>query len=80
MYIYMTVLTHTELFLIDNNLYDNYLISSKHYYGFNNIEQLIIKINKYMLKRTSTLNDNAYFLIEKNTEENYLKQLKKVLE
>lgn len=79
-YLYMTILTHTELFLLENNIYANYLIASKHYYSFTTTEQLISKINKLLTNRTSSLNDNAYFLIEKNTENYYLEQLKKSLE
>lgn len=79
-YLYTTILTHTELFLIEDNIYSNYLIASKHYYSFNNIDELIMKLNKYILGRTSSLNDNAYFLIEQNNECNYLNLLKKYLE
>lgn len=80
MYLYMTILSHTELFLIEDNIYSNYLIASKHYYSFVDTDQLILKINKLLNNRTSSLNDNAYFLIEKNTESTYLEQLKKTLE
>ena len=79
-YLYITILTHTELFLIEDNIYSNYLTSSKHYYSFNNIDELIIKLNKFLLGRTSSLNDNAYFLIEQNNEQKYLSLLKKYLE
>lgn len=79
-YLYITILTHTELFLIEDNIYSNYLIASKHYYSFKNIDELIIKLNKFLLGRTSSLNDNAYFLIEQNNEQKYLSLLKKYLE
>ena len=66
--------------MIENNNYINYFIPSKHYYNFLNANELITKVNKYLTGRTSSLNDNAYFLIEKNTEINYIQSLKKVLE
>lgn len=79
-YLYITILTHTELFMIEKNNYTNYFIASKHYYNFVNTNELITKVNKYLVGRTSSLNDNAYFLIEKNTESNYINSLKKILE
>ena len=79
-YLYTTILTHTELFMIEKNNYINYFIPSKHYYNFSNTSELIMKINKYLTGRTSSLNDNAYFLIEQNTEMNYIQSLKKILE
>lgn len=78
-YIYMSILTHTEIFMIEDNNYNNYFIPSKHYYSFNNIDNLNNKINKLLTSRTSSLNDNAYFLIENNTERNYIELLKKIL-
>lgn len=78
-YLYIAILTHTELFMIDDNIHKNYLISCKHYYGFNNIKNLLIKMQKLFTERTSSLNDNAYFLISKNTETEYLNKLKKFL-
>ena len=79
-YLYITILTHTELFMIEQNNYTNYFVSSKHYYNFSNTNELITKMNKYLSGRTSSLNDNAYFLIEQNTEVNYIQSLKKILE
>lgn len=79
-YLYTTILTHTEIFMIEKNNYINYFIPSKHYYNFLNTNELITKVNKYLAGRTSSLNDNAYFLIEQNTEINYIQSLKKVLE
>ena len=79
-YLYITILTHTELFMIEKNNYTNYFISSKHYYNFVSTNELVTKMNKYLSGRTSSLNDNAYFLIEQNTETNYIKSLKKILE
>ena len=71
-YLYTTILTHTEIFMIEKNNYINYFIPSKHYYNFLNTNELITKVNKYLTGRTSSLNDNAYFLIEQNTEIYYL--------
>lgn len=77
-YLYMTILTHTELFLIENNIYKNYFIPCRHYYSFSDVN-LISKLNKFIEGRISSLNDNAYFYIEKNIEKNYLINLKKYL-
>lgn len=78
-YLYMTILTHTELFLIDNNIYTNYFTASHHYFSFKDSNSLIQKINKFLNERTSSLNDNAYFFIENNTKKNYIQTLKKYL-
>lgn len=78
-YLYLSILTHTEIFMVEDNNYNNYFIPSKHYYGFNNINNLNNKIKKLLTSRTSSLNDNAYFLIENNTEKNYIETLKKIL-
>lgn len=78
-YLYMSILTHTEIFMIEDNNYNNYFIPSKHYYSFNNIDNLNNKMKKLLTSRISSLNDNAYFLIENNTEKNYIETLKKIL-
>lgn len=78
-YIYMTILTHTELFLIEDNIHSNYFIPCRHYFSFHDVLGLIQKLNKFIEERTSSLNDNAYFYIENNTEKNYLQALKKYL-
>ena len=78
-YLYLSILTHTEIFMLENNNYNNYFISSKHYYSFDNISNLNNKIKKLLTSRISSLNDNAYFLIENNTEKNYIETLKKIL-
>lgn len=78
-YIYISILTHTEIFMVENNIYNNYFVPSKQYYSFSNLDNLKIKLNKFLISRISSLNDNAYFLIEKNTENNYLQTLKKII-
>lgn len=78
-YIYIAILTHTEIFMIEDNIYNNYFIPSKHYYSFNDIKSLNTKIKKLLTSRTSSLIDNAYLLIQDNTEKNYLEKIKKLL-
>lgn len=78
-YIYISILTHTEIFMVEDNIYNNYFVPSKQYYSFSNLDNLKIKLNKFLISRISSLNDNAYFLIEKNTENNYLQTLKKII-
>lgn len=78
-FLYTSVLTHTEIFIIEENNYNNYFIPSKHYYTFDNINSLNNKLHKLLTSRISSLNDNAYFLIQNNTEKNYIELLKKIL-
>ena len=59
-----TILTHTEIFLTEDNIHQNYYISNKHYFSFNNINELLNKLNKYKNGRLTSLNDEAYFLIQ----------------
>ena len=78
-YIYMAILTHTEIFMIEDNMYNNYFVSSKHYYSFNDTKNLNEKLKKLLTSRTSSLNYNSYLLIQDNTEKKYIEEIKKIL-